>query len=342
MKFNEILLELLIEATPEQIYQKYYSDINKSDFIRIISLDPATQVEGENIKRIGKYSKLLIKMSKEGNLKSEDYPKVKDYLTLVYKHQVSVDMNKIKTLGDLFTLVEKYYSQEGTQNVFELVNVLNQNEYDLLMSGDKWLIYTPKSEKAAAYLGTGTEWCTAWGPYSTNKNYRDRNNHFTSHNNSGSLFIIIDREDPTNKYQFHFQTKQFMDKNDRKINTGDFFEKNTGVTKYFYPSLYDDDTTVGKDELDRMYFLNDKLVSLLVEKSIGNSDNPIVDILINKVGDELITSLRDYITDDNLTNLDVEYRGNRTLEFEISNLDDDSDLEHVKQTANYYRYDSDP
>ena len=80
MKFKDILYDLILEAAPEEIYQKYYSDVERPLFIRVISLDPATKIEGEdNIKRIGKYSKLLIKMFKEGNLKTEDFPKVKDY-----------------------------------------------------------------------------------------------------------------------------------------------------------------------------------------------------------------------------------------------------------------------
>jgi hypothetical protein len=344
VKFKDILYDLILEAAPEEIYQKYYSDIERPLFIRVISLDPATKIEGEdNIKRIGKYSKLLIKMFKEGNLKTEDFPKVKDYLTLVYKHNVAVDINKVKTLGDLFTLVEKYYSRESGKSVFDLINVLDENEYELLSSGDKWIIYVPKSEKGAAYLGTGTEWCTAWGPYSTTDSYKERKNHFTSHNNKGSLYVMINREDPTLKYQFHFETKQFMDKNDRQVNTADFFEKNIGITKFFYPSLFDEDRSVSGEEVERMGFLNGDMTAKLIQKSIGESDNPIVNILVNMDGDELIENLRKYITDETLNDLDYDYNS-KTLEFtfnegEISN---DSDLWQVHETQSQYSYDSDP
>src|SRR6056300_870401 len=105
MKLIETLIDLIVEAAPEQIYQKYYSNIERPTFLRIIGLDPTTKIQNDEeggIKKIGKYSKLLLKMHKEGNLKPEDYPKAKDYLSLVYKHGVSVDLNKIKSLGDLF------------------------------------------------------------------------------------------------------------------------------------------------------------------------------------------------------------------------------------------------
>jgi hypothetical protein len=42
--------------------------------------------------------------------------------------------------------------------------------------------------------------------------------HFLRHNEKGSLYILINKEDNTDKYQFHFETKQYMDKNDNVIN----------------------------------------------------------------------------------------------------------------------------
>ena len=341
MKLLESLYQLIIEAAPEEIYKKHYSGIERPTFIRVISLDPATKVEGKDtIKKIGKYSKLLIKMFKSGNLKSEDFPKAKDYLALVYKHNVPVDLKSVKTLGDLFTLVEKYYSREGSKNVFDLVNILDDNEYNILLSGEKWIIYTPESEKAAAYLGTGTEWCTSWGPYSTNDTYKDRKNHFTNHHGRGPLYIIINRNEMSEKYQFHFETKQFMDKNDRGINTGDFFDKHPEVTKYFYPSLYDD-TPVDNDEIEKMNFLGSEMTSKLVERVIGESDNPMVNLLVNGDGDEIVEGLDNFISDPNLTNLEYDFRLRR-LEFTIDDLMEDDDLNNLEEVTRYYSYDSDP
>ena len=341
MKLIETLIDLIVEAAPEQIYQKYYSDIDRNMFIRIISLDPASKVDGDEegeIKKIGRYSKLLLKMFKEGNLKPEDFPKAKDYLSLVYKHQVPVDMNSIKNLGDLFGKVEKYYSSE-TSNVYDLVGLLSKDDYELLMSGEKWIIYTPKSEKAAAYLGTGTEWCTAWGPYSTNTNYRDRKNHFSQHNSKGLLYVMINRDDSTDKYQFHFETEQFMDKNDRKIDTGQFFENHPEVTAYFYPSLYDE-TEVDSNELDKLKYLGSSQTDILVSRAIGESDNPLVRVLVNEDGDELVENLKtNFINDDNLESIEWNFRED-IIEFQLHNVDDD-DLTQCSETSRQYTYDSD-
>ena len=346
MKLIETLYELLVEAAPEQIYNKYYSDISRPEFLRIISLDPATKIkhqEVNGIKKIGRYAKLLLKMYKGGNLKSEDFPKAKDYLTLVYKHQVPVDMNTVKTLGDLFTLVEKYYSRSDNKNVFDLINTLDEKDYELLYSGGKWIIYKPNSEKGAAYLGTGTEWCTAWGPYSTNEKYKDRRNHFAHHNDKGWLYVMINRESPEEKYQFHFETKQFMDRNDRGVNTGDFFERHEEVTKFFYPSLFDA-VPVSDEETDRMAQLSGKQRSLLISKSIGETDNVLVRDLVDLDGDELIEKLKNnYIKDDSLSDIEFEYTnrsiGYPTIRFEFEFQSGDLDV--VRELISAYEMESD-
>jgi hypothetical protein len=63
-----------------------------------------------------------------------------------------------------------------------------------------------KSKAAAEYFGKGTRWCT------TSEN-GDMYSHYAS---QGDLFIIILREDHE-KWQFHFQTMQFMDSKDNEI-----------------------------------------------------------------------------------------------------------------------------
>ena len=43
MKFTLLLEELLNEATPIEIYNKYYSDIKPAAFLNIVSADPQTE-----------------------------------------------------------------------------------------------------------------------------------------------------------------------------------------------------------------------------------------------------------------------------------------------------------
>jgi len=323
MKLIESVYELLLEAAPEEIYKKYYSDIDRDIFLKIIQLDPQSKVVSNDtggIKRIGKYSKVLLKLQKLGVLKSEDYPKAKEYLELIYKHKVPVDINKIEKLSDLFTLVERFYSSDGDKNVFDLINLLTEDDYELLLSGDQWLIYTPKSEKGAAYLGHNTQWCTAWGPYSTNKSLRERNSHFASHNNKGPLYVIIPRNEPKEKYQFHFETNQFMTYRDAPTNIQDFFDLRREVTNYFFPSLIDD-TPVDPIEFERMDNLPDNLMSILLRKEIGETDNQLVDLLINfDDGDEMSDILLEKYIDDPIVE-DLEWNFPKLI-FTVSEIGD--------------------
>ncbi len=122
MKFEYLLEDLLNEATPQEIYQKFYSDIPEQTFRRIISGDPQTIIQDNEIKRIGKFAKLLLKLFKENKLKLEDLPKAKEYLSHVYKRNVSLDINKINGIDDIYDIIKKYILQDSP----ELTNIINQ------------------------------------------------------------------------------------------------------------------------------------------------------------------------------------------------------------------------
>ncbi len=135
MRLIDTIYDLILEASPKAIYDKYYSKIDFNEFVRIISLDSRSKVDpnaedDKKIIRIGKYSKILLKLFMEGKLKPEDYPKAKEYLDLVYKHQVAVDQNKIKDLSDLFNIVQKYYKQDSNKTVFELIPTRAEDVYE--------------------------------------------------------------------------------------------------------------------------------------------------------------------------------------------------------------------
>ena len=45
MRLIETIYELILEARPKEIYNKYYSDIEWNVFLNIISLDPKTKLK---------------------------------------------------------------------------------------------------------------------------------------------------------------------------------------------------------------------------------------------------------------------------------------------------------
>ena len=88
MNFKTLLESLITEATPQEIYDKFYKDIPIDIFKEIIGSDPQTVVSPDGIVRIGKYSKMLLNLYKKKNLKLEDIGAWSDYLGYIYKHQI--------------------------------------------------------------------------------------------------------------------------------------------------------------------------------------------------------------------------------------------------------------
>jgi hypothetical protein len=102
-QFKE-LSNILIEdktLSPDEIYQKYYSDINRRIFDQIVEADPKT-IKGV---KVGRYAKLLINMFKNDNLPLEDLPKANYYLKLVYKYNRSIP-NTVQTLPEIYNIIE--------------------------------------------------------------------------------------------------------------------------------------------------------------------------------------------------------------------------------------------
>jgi hypothetical protein len=71
-----------------------------------------------------------------------------------------------------------------------------------------WEIYLPQTQGAACALGKGTDWCTAAPGLDYYQNYAEQD----------QLIIFINKNDPEEKYQFHYKSGQFMDKNDVGLN----------------------------------------------------------------------------------------------------------------------------
>lgn len=332
MKFQTLLEDLLNELSGKEIYQKYYSKLPYDEFLTIVRADPQTVYEDGELKKMGKYSKLLVALYQKGGIRLDDVDKANEYLGYVYTHKIALDVNKVKQLSDLYDVVKGYIVQD-TKNLEEILKILPQEEYKVLHNGDNWYMFQPLTEKASCYLGVNTEWCTTWGPYSLNKKHRDRGNHFTSHSNRGPLYIMINKNDPNDKYQFHFETNQFMDKNDRRINTGNFLTQrnNKELLYYFFPSIIKDVSPEQiKIELKRIDVLPSDLGMKIFEKSIGQINNNLVNAIIQK-DNEVVGELLPGAGDMNITDGKVT--------FTVDEIKDD--VEQLEQNLNWYNYESD-
>lgn len=285
MKLFEIVQEIN-ELSGEEIYNRYYKNIPLGIFLKIIRADPNTKLShNEKPIKIGKYSKLLLKIYLNKNLKLEDLPKVTEYLTAAYKHNVPLESSKINSLDDIFDSVKKYIAK-GSHDPEIISQSLNPNEFNLLYKGNKWSIYEPKTERAACYLGSGTQWCTTWGKESLNIAHKDRTSYFSAYNKQGKLYIIINRFEPEEKYQFHFETEQFMDKYDRNIDVETFLFNNPEIKYFFFPSFIknvDDKTKEKQINIISLLTPNDASQLMLKIYDKEKLENNIISDLLNKL-----------------------------------------------------------
>jgi hypothetical protein len=331
MNFKLILEDLLNELSGEEIYQKYYSKIPYDDFISIVLSDPQSVVEDGKIQKMGKYVKLLISLFQKGGLQLEDTDKAKEYLEYVYQHRIPLDVGKIKELADLYNVVKEYIVKD-TKSLDEILKILSKDEFKVLHNGEKWFVFQPLTEKASCYLGVNTEWCTTWGPYSLNKKHKDRSNMFNRYSPQGPLFIMIDKQNHDNKYQFHFESGQYMDRDDKRINVSEFIirRENKEIFDYFFPSFSREVSSDEiKNEINKLDILPNDLGLQLFEKTIGIVDNRLVNAILSD-DEDTVSEL--------MNGVDIIIRNGR-IGISIDELG--SDLRQLDQNIGYYEYESD-
>ena len=333
MKILDVLMEeLLLELSGQEIHQKYYSKIPYETFINIVISDPRSNVDGVgNLLNLGKYSKLLLSLYQKGTLQIEDLVKAKEYLGYVYLHNIPVEVGKIRQLGDLYNIVKQYIIEDTLDFKLILDSLVLGTDYKLLHTGEDWTFYQPLTEKGSSYLGVNTEWCTTWGQYCLNKKHRDRGNYFQSHNIKGPLFIMINKTNPLDKYQFHFETNQYMDKNDKRINTTEFWFGKDEIKHYFFPSLVRETSEQEvKSEIARISILPDEDGMEVIKKSIGTINNPLVVAILNLDND----ALEDLINDETRNGSVDVYRGRLVIQVDDINI---GEAAGVNDSINQYR-----
>ena len=205
------LFNLILEAASlDDIWAKYYSKIDKDIFEKIIISDPTWDSNKPN--KMGKFGKWLLNLFITRRLNVEDLYKANEYLKYFAKYYNVLevkDINKLKSLNDLYGVVKQYMDEpdQATSKSDEVRRIKEGAEK--VYEDEKWMIIVPHTQEASCYYGKGTQWCTA----------ADRStNMFDNYNEQGPLFININKT-TGDKYQFHFESESFMDAEDSQIET---------------------------------------------------------------------------------------------------------------------------
>jgi hypothetical protein len=225
MKYLIPFHDFLNESKLEDIYTKYYADIESDIFNQLISTDPTSIVKNGEVVKMGNYSKWLLSLYKTDSLKLEDLYKATEYLTtfdgLKRRKLLSgqqADILSFKTLPDLFKVISEVGGTgKPTEDENYLINdqyFVNNGQAEVYFEDTNYLIVIPRTLEASQFYGKDTEWCTLYP------------NMFKKYSDQGNLYIIIDKRklnkrDRKRKLQFHFESKQFMNMDDSDLKVAD-------------------------------------------------------------------------------------------------------------------------
>ena len=211
MKLTYLLKEILTEASIDQLQSQFVDTkkISQEDFDKI---KDATGGKGA-------YATWMTKKVADKVLKGEDIYKWKDYFQMFNRRKKdfkSPDINSYKTQSDIGEFIKKAIELKNQEDKdpTKKKGVSKTDKFSDLKIGevDGFEVYEiPKGRKdlynTSCELGSGTEWCTATGNTSS---------YFKQYIDQGPLYIFM-KPGSDEKYQFHFESGQFMDKNDQSV-----------------------------------------------------------------------------------------------------------------------------
>jgi hypothetical protein len=160
------------------------------------------------------HTQWILNQYKKKNIRQEDLPSVKDTLTNFEKYKNKLtqkDINQYPHINDVHDAVAPHIGTASSKK--EEIRQVKDDGADLIHSENGLTVHKLKTKEAACQYGKGTKWCTA----------AENNNMFDSYNKRGSIYVI---QKDGEKHQFHFESQQFMDAQDKSIDLGKFIEKN--------------------------------------------------------------------------------------------------------------------
>ena len=121
-----------------------------------------------------------------------------------------LDKKDIYSIGGFLELIEIVDNARPAWEEFKQSRADKDAEAgtNKIYEDDNWQVFIPENKGAACKLGKGTDWCTAAPGLGYYRQY---------HKPEDPLIIFISKKNPSEKYQFHYGTEQFMDKDDRQI-----------------------------------------------------------------------------------------------------------------------------
>ena len=203
-------------------FVKRNPNANSNDLAKLFTADPTT-IRNSRGTFAGKYCIWIGNQYVNGKLKVGDIPELKKALTTynINKSQITTPISGIKSLSDLIAIISNYTDD------FKATRQLSKGEQTLekVYEDADWVVYIPHTYEASRKIGGDTSWCTA----SSDSSY------FNMYTKDGPLYVNIRKSDGS-KYQFHFDSRQFMNADNEKVSIREL-GLSEGLVK-FYETVY--------------------------------------------------------------------------------------------------------
>lgn len=198
-------------------FRRNYPTIEERTLKTLFMSDPTFKQTYRGL-YVGRYGVWIANMYTNGYIKLGDIPELKMAL-------VTYDKNKsqLPNIKDCKSLSELIEWVKDLSDDFKPVRRQSKSKANLekVYEDDEWVVYVPHSHAAARRGGEGTRWCTA----SKNGYY------YNMYSKQGPLYINIRKSDGA-RFQFHFETKQFMNADDQLAKLRDI-GLTDGIAKFY-------------------------------------------------------------------------------------------------------------
>lgn len=161
----------------------------------------------------GRIAKLFQHYKTHNDIQIKDCPSVEEGLRAFVPEEDTV---LVKSSAPTTTLMNNGWVEEVDSRL--------ANDFDIVFNEDNWVIAVPHTYEADCKLGENMYWCTAGGR-SDFRRGRDYYDEYLSRD-GGRYYVNFDmsmgesrlgKDYPFTRYQFHFESRQFMDKNDDPV-----------------------------------------------------------------------------------------------------------------------------
>lgn len=251
MNFLKTLLEsieynlLLAEGRDpvEVLHYKFQNKVPSQIIDKVIEIDPTKKKsysqwllskwdnEKETILnglKSGRIAKLFQHMQAHKDVQLQAYNTLKEPLNAFVP-----DVDTVLTKSDkpTTTLMNNGWVEEVDSKL--------ANDFDIVFNEDDWLIAVPHTYEADCKLGENMNWCTAGGRSDFNGGERYYDNYLES--DDDKYYVNFDlskgesrlgKDYPYTRYQFHFGSHQFMDKNDDPVELSDIGMPDSAIEFY--------------------------------------------------------------------------------------------------------------